>query len=395
MLSKKENARCGAIRLARLTAVLLCAALSFALLAPFGADTAPYAFDASALSAKSAVLIDADSLTVLAAKNERERMGEASTTKIMTALAALRVLSPDDVVKIPKQAVGIEGSSVYLCEGEILSVRDLLRALLLQSANDAAAALAIAASGSIEAFAELMNAIARELGANDTNFSNPHGLYEASHYTTAYDLALISAKALGHPLLREIFSEQRAVIPRGVSELCPEGEGVRYLKNHNKMLSLYEGAIGIKTGFTKATGRCLVSAAERDGLTLIAVTLCAPDDWNDHSLLLDHGFASYERVTLCEAGEFRFQYALSGGVEGSVLAVNTEPLVLTLPKGASLPSPTPLFPQRFELAPIAAGTPLGELCAEAFGQTVTSPLTAAYGVSAADENEKFKFFFWK
>lgn len=395
MLQKKETATRGAIRYLRLAATVISLSLAIAVLAPFAADTAAYVFDTSAISAKSAILIDADSLSVLASKNERARMGEASTTKIMTALAALRVLSPDSEVKIPREAVGIEGSSVYLCEGEILSVRDLLRALLLQSANDAAAALAIAASGSIEAFAELMNSTARELGAYDTNFINPHGLYDESHYTTAYDLALISAASLKVPLLREIFSQRKAEIPRGVTELSPEGDGVRYLQNHNKMLSLYEGAIGIKTGFTKATGRCLVSAAERDGLRLIAVTLCAPDDWNDHALLLDHGFANYERVTLCDAGEFCFQYAVSGGKEGSVMATNSEPIALTLPKNMPLPGLEALFPQRFEIAPIELGETLGELCVSAFGQTVTSPLVAAYGIEAAEAKKKFKFFFWK
>ena len=236
------------------------------------------------LSAESAILMDASDGSVLYEKNAHARKGMASTTKIMTALVAAQSMPLDKNILIPKEAVGIEGSSVYLTEGESLTVRQLLYALLLSSANDAATALAIASAGSVESFAEKMNLFAKELGLSDTHFINPHGLYHEDHYTTAFELALITAAALRNTTVKEIVSTYKTDIPLG-----NEKKG-RLLVNHNKLLKLYEGAIGVKTGFTKKTGRCLVSAAERDGLTLIAVTLNAPDDWNDHIKMLDHGF---------------------------------------------------------------------------------------------------------
>ena len=189
-----------------------------------------------ALSAKSAILIDASDTSVLYEKNAHERMGMASTTKIMTALVVSEAMPLDKTVSIPKEAVNIEGSSVYLCEGEILSVRELLFALLLASANDAAAALAIACSGSIEAFADEMNEKADALGLCDTHFTNPHGLYDEMHYTTAYDLAIITKEAMQNHELCEIFASKKATIPQGVSESKPFGLATRYLQNHNKLL---------------------------------------------------------------------------------------------------------------------------------------------------------------
>ena len=345
----------------------------------------------SRLSAKSAILVDADSGAVLFEKDARRRMGEASTTKIMTALVAAETLPLEHTVKIPPEAVGVEGSSVYLREGEILSIGDLLHALLLASANDAAVALAIACAGSVEDFAQKMNERAYSLGLSDTNFTNPHGLYDEQHYTTAYDLAQISAAALNNEELAEIFAKRKTEIPLGVTKDAPEGEGVRYLQNHNKMLVLYNGAIGIKTGFTKKSGRCLVSAARRDGLTLIAVTLNAPSDWSDHSALLDYGFEHYRRVTLYDVGEFTYQYAVSGGREQYVCATNSAPISLTVAiSDVSAPaSKLVCFPQRFEVAPISEGTYLGSLTVRVGNAECSSPLVAAYTVARAEKQRKF------
>lgn len=344
-----------------------------------------------ALGAESAILIDADDKLVMLEKNARERMGEASTTKIMTALVICRTLPLDKIVSVPPEAVGTEGSSVYLREGELLSVRDLLYALLLASANDAAVALALSCAPSIDAFAEKMNLLAAELGLRDTNFTNPHGLYDENHYTTAYDLALIGAEALKNEDLRAIFATKKATIPLGVTPDLPEGEGQRYLQNHNKMLSLYDGAIGVKTGFTKKTGRCLVSAAERDGMTLICVTLNCPDDWRDHTKMLDYGFSGYERATLFDVGEYSYSYAVSGGTEGYVCAVNSEAIALTLPKKREKTVACAEFPQRFEIAPIDSGELLGRLCVSVGDRCACSPLVAAYSVKSSTE-EKHKFF---
>ena len=358
----------------RLSALLLILCLILPLGLPISAEKIY-------ISAKSAILIDSDG-SVLFEKNSRERMGMASTTKIMTALVISELLPLDTKVKIPKEAVNVEGSSVYLCEGEILSVKELLYALLLSSANDAATALAIAASGSVAAFAHRMNEKAMSLGLADTHFVNPHGLYDDRHYTTAYDLALISAAALKDPTLREIASAKKATIPQGITQQEPSGKAERYLYNHNKMLSRYKGAIGLKTGFTKKTGRCLVSAAERDGLTLIAVTLNAPDDWNDHSALLDHGFSKYERVTIYEAGEFSYPFSLSGGKEDYVLLTNSRALALTLPQNKRDLQYVVEAYRHFELAPIEKGKQIAVLKVYANEKCLESPLICVYGAEA-------------
>jgi D-alanyl-D-alanine carboxypeptidase len=243
----------------------------------------------------------------------------------------------------------------------------------------------------VDAFCELMNEKARALGLSDTNFTNPHGLYDEDHYTTAQDLAFISAAALENEALREIFATKKTTVPCKVTSDDPDGDGVRYIKNHNKMLSLYEGAIGVKTGFTRATGRCLVSAAERDGMTLIAVTLNAPDDWRDHAAMLDYGFSAYERVTLYEAGEFCYGYAVSGGSAKTVTATNSEPLVLTLPKGHADLCESVCFPQRFELAPISKGDELGQLTVSCGEVSASSPLIASESVERA-KRSKFELF---
>lgn len=365
-------------RVRSFVALFVAAFVFCALFAPFYASALPSS--ELGLSAESAILIDADDKSVIYQRHAHRKMGMASTTKIMTALVALELLPFDKIISIPREAVGIEGSSVYLCEGELLSVEQLLYALMLASANDAATALAIAASGSVEAFAKEMNRKAHELGLENTNFTNPHGLYSEEHYTTAYDLAMISAAALGSDTLREIVATKKTTIPQGVTRECPEGNTLRYLYNHNKMLSLYDGAIGLKTGFTRDTGRCLVSAAKRDGLTLIAITLNAPDDWNDHTRMLDYGYSLYERVTLFGAGDFSYQYAVAGGCEDYVTLTNSSPISLTLPKKrADARAEISAF-QHFEFAPIARGERLAYLTVSVGEKSAGSPLIAAYKV---------------
>lgn len=248
------------------------------------------------VSASSAVLIEAESGRVLYAKDENKRRPMASTTKIMTALVALENAELDMAVNIPKEAVGIEGSSLYLTEGETLTLHELLYALMLRSANDAATAIAIAVGGSVSDFAEMMNEKAEKMGLTDTHFDNPHGLDSEEHYTTARELALITAEALKNDIFREIVSTYKKFLPlNGVQDR-------RLVVNHNRLLRTYDGCIGVKTGFTKKDGRCLVSAAERDGITLVAVTLNAPNDWSDHKKMLDYGFASVKRVKISGCG---------------------------------------------------------------------------------------------
>ena len=325
------------------------------------------------LSAESAALIDATSGELLFEKNGDRRMGMASTTKIMTALVAAECCDIKKTIEVSPDAVGIEGSSIYLYAGERFTLEELLYALLLRSANDAAAAIAIAVGGSIEKFAEMMNARAEEMGLVNTHFTNPHGLYDKEHYTSAHDLAVISSHLLQNDVLRRIVSTYKITIP-----FYESSDNTRFLVNHNKMLKLYDGAIGIKTGFTKATGRCLVSAAERDGLTLIAVTLNAPDDWNDHKKLLDLGFDSYESVLIAEAGSFLYQMPLVGGKESYVRLVNTKELRLTLPKLRDELKCRVETYHRFEFAPTYAGAELGRVIYLYNGKAVaSSPLLCA------------------
>lgn len=371
----------------KLFRAVICTVLLFAILLTISLPVTALPSAPISVSAKGAILIEAADADVLYAKNERVRMGMASTTKIMTALVVSESLPRDKMISIPKEAVNIEGSSVYLCEGELLSVEQLLCALMLASANDAAVALAIAVSGSIEAFADKMNERAAALGLCDTHFTNPHGLYDEDHYTTAYDLALIARAALQNEAVRRIACMKNAEIPQGVSADEPQGLSVRYLKNHNKMLHLYDGAIGLKTGFTKKTGRCLVSAAERDGLCLIAVTLGAPDDWNDHTRMLDHGFSQYERVIFFDAGNFTFSYSVCGGNESSVTLSNAEPLVLSLPKGNKDHAKTVINSHsHFEFAPVYVGDTLATVTLSCASKSVTSDLVAAYTVERKEKN---------
>ena len=338
-----------------------------------------------ALSSESAMLMDASDGSVLYEKNAHQKKGMASTTKIMTALIASEYGELDRPLDIPKAAIGVEGSSIYLSEGERLSVRELLYALLLSSANDAAEALAILCHGSIESFVEKMNARALSLGLKSTHFVNPHGLYHEEHYTTAYELALIARAALNEPTVSEIAATYRYRIPKRDS--CNE----RYLINHNKLLRLYDGAIGLKTGFTKKTGRCLVSAATRNGLTLIAVTLNAPDDWNDHIKMLDYGFDMYESITVYEMGEYRYFLPLVGGKDSYLILSNTEAVILTLPKARGKIKEKIILRHRFEIAPVYTGTVLGTLRCEAEGKYSESYLAAVCDAPAA-QTRKPNFF---
>lgn len=304
------------------------------------------------VSAEAAVLIEADSGKIVFSHNENTRLPMASTTKIVTALTALTLKEASTPITVSPEAVGVEGSSVYLIEGEVLTLEQLLYALLLESANDAAVAIAVGLSGSVEAFAEQMNSVASLLDLQDTHFVNPHGLDGEEHYTTAYELACLARCAMQNELIRTIVGTRKHTIPH------PGDVGTRLLVNHNKLLRLYDGCIGVKTGFTKRSGRCLVSAAERNGVMLIAVTLNAPNDWNDHTAMLDYGFSRYESVQLCVGEELLFPLPVVGGTDAYVMLVNTEALRVTLPKDHGKIELTVEAPH-FAYAPIAEGETVG------------------------------------
>ena len=359
--------------------------LILAVLLLFG--TALSASAAPDTSAKSAVLIEADSGRVLYQQNAFLRLPMASTTKIMTAIVAIESGDIRRTVTVSPDAVGIEGSSVYLYPNEQLTLEELLYALLLESANDAATAIAIEVAGSVEAFSRQMNQKAEALGLTSTHFTNPHGLDHEEHFTTAFDLAKLTVYALKNETFRAICSTARRTIP------LKGDEGTRVLVNHNKLLSRYDGAIGVKTGFTKRSGRCLVSAAERDGLTLIAVTLGAPDDWNDHTKMLDFGFERYQAVCLAEKGALVLPLPVVGGTTESVLVANTERVSAMLKKGHGAVTYRVEAPQML-YAPIVSGSSIGRVIWLCDGEEIgSSPLVTINNVEYK-KAERQGFFSW-
>lgn len=243
----------------------------------------------------SEIVIDANSLRVLSESNADIKRGIASTTKILTAITVIENFNVDSEVVIKREWTGIEGSSIYLREGESLTVKELLYGLMLRSGNDAAVALACSQCGSLQAFCELMNLTAKKVGAVNSNFVNPHGLSESEHYSTARDLALITAYALKNELFSQIVSTKSINIGKG--------ESARTLINKNKMLYNYEYATGVKTGYTKNAGRCLVSSAEKNGFKLVCVVLnCAPM-FERSEELLQKAYSEYKNVQLLVGGE--------------------------------------------------------------------------------------------
>ncbi|MBQ7760573.1 MAG: D-alanyl-D-alanine carboxypeptidase [Clostridia bacterium] len=306
------------------------------------------------ISAKGAVLIETESNTVVFEKNKDLVLPMASTTKIMTAIVAIENCSLDDIVTIPFEATNIEGSSIYLQQGERLSVRELLYALLLESANDSAVALAYATCGSLEDFVDLMNEKATQLGLESTHFTNPHGLDDEEHHTTAYELGLLSCYAMKNPIFREIVSTYKTTIPLN------NGEGTRVLVNHNKLLRSFEGANGIKTGFTKKCGRCLVSSAEVDGVNMICVTLNAPNDWQDHKNMLEYGFSKYECIDLADSGDYVLELDVINGQKSTALVTNHDKLSVVLPKD-SIDISARLEINRLLCAPVNQGDYVGRV----------------------------------
>ncbi|MBR7160831.1 MAG: D-alanyl-D-alanine carboxypeptidase [Clostridia bacterium] len=340
---------------------------------------------APAISAKSAVVMDASSGQILWSKDAHIRKGMASTTKIMTALIALENSALDQIVTVDPRACGVEGSSVYLYENETITMESLLYALMLQSANDAAEAIAYAVSGSIEAFVALMNQKADEMGLTATHFDNPHGLDGETHYTTAYELALITAKALENEIFAEIVSTVKKTIP------LHNGESARLLVNHNRLLKEYDDIIGVKTGFTKKCGRTLVSAAQKDGVRLICVTLDDGNDWADHRALLDYGFSLYEESGLTDAGEISHTIPVCGGTSPSVCVKNAESLSAVLPKShGKITSVTEL--PRFLYAGVEKGDVIGKTVFYADGIKIGEVLLYAQDSVPVQREEKN---FWK
>ncbi len=332
-----------------------------------------------ATSAGSAVLLDASGALprTLWEHNADARRGPASTTKIMTALVAAERMPLSQKITVPREAVGIEGSSVYLTEGEVFTLEELLYCTLLESANDAATAIALAVGGSIEGFADMMNEKCAALGLRDTHFTNPHGLDDDEHYTTARELGIIAAEALKNEALRRIFSTYKTTVA------APNG-GVRMLINHNRLLKSIEGCIGVKTGYTKSNGRCLVSAAEREGLRLVAVTLSDGNDWHDHNTMLEAGFGAYERVTLSDIPLPEIEVIESE--QGLVRTGFAEDVCLTLPRSGAKISYR-IETVSYLTAPVKRGDDAGRVIFMCNGETIAQTrIVAAY--AAAKKKEK-------
>ena len=294
---------------------------------------------------RAEVVIEVTSGRILCSCNEKECLPVASTTKILTAIIIIEDCDLGVRVCIPEEAAGIEGSSIYLTAGEVLTVRDLLHGLMLRSGNDCAAALALYHSGSMDKFAAVMNERARMIGAENCTFRNPHGLPQEGHLASALDMAKIAAYALRNKTFSEIVNCRQYVVEDG-------GCGyARTLINKNKMLSLYEGADGVKTGYTKEAGRCLVSSATREGMRLVCAVLDSPDMYNRSAELLDDCFARYSMRELFNGEKFRreiptdgiagkkcrvscrgqFSYPLAEGEEKFVEVCETLPDILALP----------------------------------------------------------------
>ena len=300
---------------------------------------------AHAVSAQSYILIDGTTGAVLDQCCSDKRSLIASTTKIMTALVVCEQTNVLDRVRIPVEAVGIEGSSMYLQSGEVLTVQELLYGLMLRSGNDAAVALAIYTGGTVEGFAQLMNDKAHRLGLENTHFVNPHGLDAPDHYSTAADLAKLTAYAMNNPIFAKTVSTRTVTI------------GNRVLQNHNKLLWQLEGADGVKTGYTKASGRILVSSVVRNDRRQICVTINAPDDWNDHKTLHENGFESFQMTRLLEKGQCVGTVFVAGGQGECVSLVVAQDVYYPLRDGEipELILPVP----GFVYAPVVAGGSAG------------------------------------
>ena len=333
----------------KFTGIVLSLALIFAVKIPARAELA--------VSAKAAILMHADSGRVLYEKNADEHMLIASTTKIMTAIVVLEHCELDDLVEVDSRSAGIEGSSMYLKAGESYTVEDLLYGLLLVSGNDAASALALHVADSMEEFAELMNAKAAELGMTESSFKNAHGLDEEGHYSTARDMAKLAAYCMGN----EDFARIAGTVSHTVGE--------QTLVNHNRLLREYDGCLGLKTGYTMAAGRTLVTCAERDGARYVCVTLNDPDDWDDHKALYDWAFANYSFAEVIPAG-LSYEVPLISGAEMTAPAETEGVAYALIQNGESYDMELEL--PAFAFAPISEGERAGRAVACSDGQEIAS-----------------------
>ena len=333
--------------------------------------TPAQASEALTVAASGAVLIDGESGRILFAQNADEKLPEASCTKIMTALLALENASLDEDVTAGKNAHGVEGTSIYLSEGETLSMEQMLYGLMLRSGNDAAVAIAEHVGGSVSGFAEMMNRRAKELNA-DATFKNPHGLHAEGHAASALGLARIMREALKNPDFRTITGTQKKIIPWVGNEYS------RVLENKNRLLHSYEGATGGKTGYTSKAGRCLVFSAKRDGMELIGVVLKCPTWFDTATVMLDYGFENFRMERALERGDTAAVLNVENGDLATVDAIAAESLAGAVENGSKPEIRISAAPPS---APIRKGDRLGTAQLVANGQVVDNcELVAAHDV---------------
>ena len=320
------------------------------------------ALAAPSTSAQAYAVVDGETGRVLFSKNAEEKLPMASTTKVMTCLVALERCSLDEIVTVDPAAAGLEGTSMYLSAGETLTVSDLLYGLMMSSGNDAAAALAYHIAGGIEQFAALMNQKAQEIGAESTHFVNPHGLPAEGHYITASDLAKIAAYALKNQDFARIVSTKSMDLP------ADDDSPARYLRTRNKMLTMYDGGIGVKTGYTKAAGR------------YVGVVLADPNMWEDSFALMDEAFADYKLTCVQESGETA-RAVVEGGLAESVGLEISEDMLLPLSEQESKMIEIKLDVPDSVSAPVKKGDVLGSVSAVLNGEVLmTADVTAAESV---------------
>ena len=334
------------------------------------------AMEITAVSAKACVVMEATTREVFFAQNETEPLPIASTTKIMTTLLCLESGDLDTPFPVDNNAIQVEGSSMGLVEGDIVTKRALCYGMLLPSGNDAAGATAVKLAGSYEAFAEQMNQRAEQIGMQNTHFVTPSGLHDEQHYSTAYDMALLTATALQNTDFRDICGQTTAKVSFG----NPPYE--RWLKNTNKLLTQCEGVIGVKTGFTDEAGRCLVSACTRNDITLICVTLNDPNDWQTHSNLYDAIFPTLQTKTVSLPENL--QIPVVGGTAEQV-SLQTEETITYGSKGSICDIQFSVQTKPFLFAPVQAKQYGGMLVAEKNGQELFClPLLTKEAVSVKE-----------
>lgn len=339
----------------------------------------PVKVKALSVDTKAAIVINADTGEVIFEQNANACLPMASTTKIMTALLLCESGGLDETLTVTDKMVRVEGSSMGLLAGDTVSKRDLLYGMMLASGNDAANVTAYLLGGTVDGFVRLMNQKAAVLGLKNTHFDTPSGLDGDNHYTTALDLAILTRYALKNPEFAAAASSRSATLCYGNPPYR------RTLTNHNKMLKNYEGCIGVKTGFTKKSGRCLVTAAKRQGETVIAVTLNCPDDWNTHRALLDYGFEKTEVVELTPA-ETKYTLPVISGTEKEII-INIEPYKISKVTDGSFTATVNLPP--FLYAPLEKGEQIGTVVYKKNDAVIEeAPITIskAIGVKPAKKN---------